>query len=199
MNFTRLDQQIRFIVEIDKLKTIYRRTYLIDNPGERRHENTAEHSWHIAVMAMVLAEYSNEPIDVARVLKMTLIHDIVEIDAGDTFAYDTQGLVDKAARECAAADRLFALLPSDQESEFRALWDEFEEHKTPEARFAVAMDRFIPQLHNYYNQGGSWKEHEITHDRVVAKNAAMGDGAEDVWKWTLALLDDAVAKGYLSK
>src|SRR5215469_16799809 len=123
MELTRLEKQIRFIVEIDKLKTIYRRTYLIN---ERRNENTAEHSWHITVMAMILAEYSNEQIDLQKVLKMTLVHDIVEIDAGDTFVYDAKGTLDKADRERAAADRIFSLLPDDQESEIRALWEEFE-------------------------------------------------------------------------
>src|SRR4051812_31121838 len=124
MEPTRLEKQIRFIVEIDKLKTIIRRTYLIN---EKRNENTAEHSWHLAVAAMVLAEHANEPVDLAKVLKMALIHDIVEIDAGDTFIYDTKGSLDKSERERAAADRLFALLPPEQGREFRALWDEFEE------------------------------------------------------------------------
>jgi len=193
----RLERQIRFIIEIDKLKTIRRRTYVID---ERRHENTAEHSWHLAMMAMVLAEYANKTIDVARAIRMTLIHDIVEIDAGDTFFYDTQALLDKTERERAAADRLFGLLPCDQAAEFRALWDEFEARETPEARFAVALDRFIPQLHNYHCRGGSWKEHSITHDRVVARNGAtMAEGAGRLWQWTQLLLDDAVEKGFLSK
>ena len=196
MEPTRLEQQIRFIVEIDKLKSVIRRTYLIN---ERRNENTAEHSWHISVMAVLLAEYSSEPIDITRVVKMTLIHDVVEIDAGDTFVYDVEGGLDKAAREQAAADRLFALLPSDQAIEFRNLWNEFEERKTAEARFAAAMDRFIPQLHNYYGEGGSWKDHAITHDRVVARNATMAEGAPELWAWTQELLKDAVAKGFLAK
>jgi putative hydrolase of HD superfamily len=196
MKNDRLEQQIRFIVEIDKLKSIYRRTYLIH---ENRNENTAEHSWHVAVMAMLLAEYSNEPVDIGRVLKMTLIHDIVEIDAGDTFVYDVQGSLDKAQREQAAADRLFALLPDDQAEEIRGLWDEFEKRETPEARFAAALDRFIPQLPNYYNGGGSWKDHSITHDLVIEHNATMNEGASVIWQWTRQLLDDAVSKGYLAK
>jgi putative hydrolase of HD superfamily len=196
MELTRLEKQIRFIVEIDKLKSVQRRTYLIN---ERRNENTAEHSWHIAVMAMILAEYSNAKIDLAKVLKMALVHDIVEIDAGDTFVYDPNGSLDKAERERNAADRLFSLLPSDQAVEFRALWDEFEARETPEARFAATMDRFIPQLHNYHTQGGSWKEHAITHDRVVARNRTMDEGATEIWQWTQRLLDDAVAKGFLTK
>jgi 5'-deoxynucleotidase YfbR-like HD superfamily hydrolase len=196
MKAERLEQQIRFIVEIDKLKSVYRRTYLIN---ERRNENTAEHSWHLAMSAMLLAEYSNEPVDVLKVIKMALIHDIVEIDAGDTFVYDLQALSDKAERERAAADRLFRLLPVDQNNELRQLWEEFESRQTPEARFAAALDRFIPQLHNYYTSGGSWRVHGITHDRVVAKNLTMREGASRLWEWTLKLLDDAVRKGFLSK
>jgi 5'-deoxynucleotidase YfbR-like HD superfamily hydrolase len=196
MKAERLEQQIRFIVEIDKLKSVYRRTYLIN---ERRNENTAEHSWHLAMSAMLLAEYSNEPVDVLKVIKMALIHDIVEIDAGDTFVYDLQALSDKAERERAAADRLFRLLPVDQNNELRQLWEEFESRQTPEARFAAALDRFIPQLHNYYTSGGSWRVHGITHDRVVAKNLTMSEGASRLWEWTLKLLDDAVRRGFLSK
>lgn len=192
----RLEQQIRFIVEIDKLKSVYRRTYLIN---ERRNENTAEHSWHLAMTAMLLAEYSNEAVDVLKVLKMALIHDIVEIDAGDTFVYDLQALSDKAERERAAADRLFRLLPDDQGQEFRRLWEEFESRESPEARFAAALDRFVPQLHNYYTSGGSWRVHGITHDRVVAKNVTMREGAARLWDWTIKLLDDAVRKGFLAK
>jgi len=193
---TRLEQQIRFIVEIDKLKTVYRRTYLIN---ENRKENTAEHSWHIAVMAMVLVEYANEPIDITRVLKMALIHDIVEIDAGDTFVYDIEAELNKAERERVAADRLFALLPEDQAIEFRQLWNEFETRSTADSRFAAALDRMIPQLHNYYTGGGSWKEHMITHDRVIAKNATMKEGATPLWEWTQKLLASAVEKGFLTK
>jgi putative hydrolase of HD superfamily len=196
MELSRLERQIQFIVELDKLKTIYRRTYLIN---DRRNENTAEHSWHIAVMAMILAEYSNTTIDLGRVLKMALIHDIVEIDAGDTFVYDSNATLDKAERECKAADRIFGLLPADQETELRSLWDEFELRETPEARFAAAMDRLIPQLHNYHTQGGSWKEHSITHDRVLARNETMNDGATVLWQWVQRLLDDAVNKGFLTK
>lgn len=196
MELARLEKQIRFIIEIDRLKTIQRRTYLIN---EHRNENTAEHSWHIAVMAMILAEYSNESIDLAKVLKMALIHDIVEIDAGDTFVYDTVGSLDKADRERVAADRIFNILPADQAGEMRALWDEFETRETAEAKFAATMDRFIPQLHNYHTEGGSWKEHAITHDRVVTRNQTMTEGSEELWEWTQKMLEDAVSKGYLTK
>ena len=192
----RLEQQIRFILEIDKLKTILRRTYLLHVD---RAENTAEHSWHLAMMAILLAEHSNEPVDVPRVVKMVLIHDIVEIDAGDTYIYDTQGALDKAEREHAAADRLFGMLPSDQGREFRTLWEEFEARQTPDAKFAGALDRFMPQLHNYHTQGRSWNEHGITADRVLERNACMAEGSASLWDLAQALVNDAVAKGFLKR
>src|SRR6266850_5166292 len=192
----RLDLQIRFILEIDKLKTIIRRTYLVNAD---RAENTAEHSWHLAIMAMLLAEHANEPVDVSRVVKMVLIHDIVEIDAGDTYFYDTVGAADKADREGAAADRLFGILPPDQAREFRDLWEEFEGRRTPEARFAAALDRFMPQLHNYHTQGRSWNEHGITVDRVLERNECIGEGSTRLWERVRALLNDAVSKGFLKK
>ena len=192
----RLEQQIRFILEIDKLKTILRRTYLLHVD---RAENTAEHSWHLAMMAILLAEHANEPVDVPRVVKMVLIHDIVEIDAGDTYIYDTQGALDKAEREHTAADRLFGMLPSDQGLEFRTLWEEFEARQTPDAKFAAALDRFMPQLHNYHTRGRSWNEHGITADRVLARNACMSEGSTSLWDLAQALLDDAVAKGFLER
>jgi putative hydrolase of HD superfamily len=190
----RLERQIRFILELDKLKTIVRRTYLVNTD---RAENTAEHSWHLAIMALLLAEYANEPVDVARVVKMVLIHDIVEIDAGDTYFYDSVAALDKADRERVAADRIFSLLPPDQTDEFRRLWEEFETGETPDARFAAALDRFIPQLHNYHTQGRSWSEHGITLDRVLERNASMANGSQKLWDWARALLDDAVTKGFL--
>jgi len=196
MDTKRFEQQINFLLEIDKLKSVLRRTYLI---AEDRHENTAEHSWHLAMMAMLLAEYANEPIEPARVIKMVLVHDIVEIDAGDTYFYDAAGTLDKAERERRAADRLFALLPEDQGRELRELWEELESGQTPESRFASALDRFIPQLHNYYTQGKSWKEHGVTAERVLERNASMAGGSTKLWEWTRALLDDAVEKGFLSR
>ena len=191
----RLNRQISFLLEIDKLKTIFRRTYLLNAD---RCENTAEHSWHLAIMAILLAEYSNEPIDLAHVVKMVLIHDLVEIDAGDTYLYDPVGAVDKVERERAAADRLFALLPPDQEKEFRAMWDEFEARVTPESRFSAALDRFMPQLHNYHTEGRTWKEHNITADRVLERNTSIAEGSVRLWEWAQALLNDAVAKGFLA-
>jgi putative hydrolase of HD superfamily len=194
MGEDRFQQQIRFILEIDKLKTILRRTYLI---YENRAENTAEHSWHLAIMAILLSEHANEPVDVARVIKMVLVHDIVEIDAGDTYFYDPLAAADKSEREHAAADRLFGILPPDQSSELRALWEEFEAGTTPDARFALALDRFMPQLHNYHTHGRSWAEHGITAERVLQKNERMSEGSSKLWECARALLDDAVVKGYL--
>jgi putative hydrolase of HD superfamily len=193
--YDRFDRQIEFILEIDKLKSIVRRTYLLNTD---RAENTAEHSWHLAIMAVLLAEHANEPVDVARVVKMVLIHDIVEIDAGDTYFYDSDAELDKHERECAAADRLFGILPSDQATELRELWEEFEAGKTAEARFALALDRFIPQLHNYHTRGRSWIEHGITVDRVLERNASIAEGSQRLWERARSLLDDAVAKGFLS-
>src|SRR5215470_14228217 len=194
MDAQRFERQIQFILEIDKLKTILRRTYLIH---QDRSENTAEHSWHLAVMAIVLAEHANEPVNVPRVVKMVLIHDIVEIDAGDTYFYDTAAALDKSQREQAAANRLFGILPLDQGQELRALWEEFEASETPDARFALALDRFMPQLHNYHTHGRSWAEHGITAERVLERNATMAEGSAKLWECARSLLDDAVAKGFL--
>lgn len=193
----RLTQQIRFIVEVDKLKEIFRQTLLSQS---RRHENDAEHSWHLCLMVMVLAEHANTPgIDVLRVLKMLLIHDIVEIDAGDTFAYDTARMADQHAREARAADRLFGLLPPDQTTAFRALWDEFEERQTPEAKFAAAIDRFQPMLQNCLTEGAAWQHHHVTSDRVIARNSPIADGAAEVWTYAARMIDDAVKAGHLAK
>ncbi|HEY2379862.1 MAG TPA: HD domain-containing protein [Terriglobia bacterium] len=194
MDSERFERQIQFILEIDKLKTILRRTYLIHAD---RAENTAEHSWHLALGAIVLAEHANEPVDVARVVKMVLVHDIVEIDAGDTYFYDAVGALDKPEREDAAAERLFGILPEDQGNELRALWQEFEAGNTPDARFALALDRFMPQLHNYYTHGRSWAEHGITADRVLERNEGMAEGSARLWQHARGLLEDAVVKGLL--
>jgi putative hydrolases of HD superfamily len=192
----RFERQIRFILEIDKLKTILRRTYLLNAD---RAENTAEHSWHLAMMAILLAEYANEPVDVARVVKMVLVHDIVEIDAGDTYFYDTAAARDKSERERSAADRIFGILPADQGMELRQLWEEFEQGESPDARFALALDRFMPQLHNYHTEGRSWAEHGITADRVLERNESMAQGSAKLWECAQSLLSDAVKKGYLPK
>lgn len=192
----RLAQQIQFVLEIDKLKTVLRQTQLTD--GSRR-ENSAEHSWHIALMAMILAEYAPGPIDVLRVMKMLLLHDLVEIDAGDTFCYDNQGNVDKGDREQQAAHRLFGLLPPDQATEFRALWEEFEARTTPDAQFAASLDRLQPVLHNQKNQGGTWQQYGITRDRVDYRLAPLQTGAPPLWSYMQLVLDDCVAAGYLQE
>ncbi len=190
----RLLQQIQFLVEIDKLKTVLRQTRLID--ADRR-ENSAEHSWHLAVAAMVLAEHANDSIDLAKVLKMVLIHDLVEIDAGDTFCYDYAGYADKALREERAAERIFGLLPQEQGREFRALWQEFEEWATPEARFAAALDRFMPVLHNLHTGGGTWTRHGITRAQVEERNSPMAEGSVTLWAYISRALDEAEAAGIL--
>ncbi len=191
----RLEKQIAFIVEIDRLKRIFRQTYLTD---ASRKENDAEHSWHLAVMALILLEHAGGPApDILRTVSMVLIHDIVEIDAGDTFCYDDAGAKDREARERRAADRLFAILPPDQAAEFRALWEEFEARRTPEARFAAALDRLQPLLHNYITGGKSWQEHGVTADRVVERNRHIAEGSEALWGYAASLIGDAVKKGYL--
>ena len=191
----RLGAQIEFLLEIGRLKSVLRQTYVLD--GSRR-ENDAEHSWHLAVMAVLLAEHAAEPVDLARVVKMVLVHDLVEIDAGDTFAYDDAGHADKAEREQRAADRIFAILPDGQAAELRALWDEFEARATPDSRFAAALDRFQPQLLNVHTQGRVWREHGVTADRVIERNRHMGQGAPALWDYAQQLIHDAVAKGYLA-
>lgn len=193
----RLDRQIRFLLEIDRLKKIERRTTLLDRS---RQENSAEHSWHITLMAVLLAEYSKEDgIDLLRVLKMLLIHDIVEIDAGDTFVYDAQGQEDKEEREEAAADRLFGLLPEDQRRELYELWQEFEARETPEARYAAALDRLQPMLHNVHTEGASWRRHGIRHHQVVEMNCTVDEGAPALWDLARGLLEAAVEKGHLRR
>ena len=194
-NDSRLAKQVEFIVEIDKLKQVVRRTWLTD---QSRQENDAEHSWHLGVMAILLLEHAQQPrLDLLRVLKMVLIHDLVEIDAGDTFAYDDAGALDKAERESAAADRVFGLLPADQAAELRTLWEEFEARQTPEAKYAAALDRFQPMLHNYRTQGKAWQEHGITADQVIARNQHIAEGSPALWEYAREFVADAVAKGYL--
>lgn len=193
----RLARQMQFIIEADKLKEVFRQTLCTQS---RRAENSAEHSWHFALMVITLAEHSNhQPLDVLRVLKMVLIHDLVEIDAGDTYAYDTKNMADQHEREARAADRIFGLLPPDQAAEFRALWDEFEERITPEAKFAAACDRFHPMLLNCLTGGERWRHHGVTYDKVIARNQHSRDGSTALWAYALRMLDDAVASGALAK
>ena len=193
---TRFEQQLQFIQEIDRLKQIFRRTYLMDSS---RHENDAEHSWHLAVMAMLLIEYATDPpIDQTRVIKMVLVHDLVEIDAGDTYLYDERAGEDKSERERRAADRIFGLLPEDQANELRALWDEFEARATPEAKFALALDRFQPLYHNYRTKGISWQQHGVTSPQVLRRLSVMQDGAPQLWEYAQRLIRKSVESGYLA-
>lgn len=191
----RLAKQIEFVVEIDRLKTVYRRSYLPSDTNRR--ENSAEHSWHVVTMAMILAEYCPDEIDLLHALEMMVIHDIVEIDAGDTGAYDSTGALDKEEREKRAAGRIFNLLPPDQAREVRELWTEFEERITPEAKYTRAVDRLIPILHNYYTQGKRWKEDGITYEQVLEVNRLIQDGSPELWRFVLAMIDECVSKGYL--
>lgn len=192
----RLRRQVGFILEVDKLKEIFRQTHCTQS---RRAENDAEHSWHLCLCVIVLAEHANTPgLDVLRVLKMVILHDLVEIDAGDTFAYDTARMVDQHAREAVAADRIFGLLPPDQAADFRALWDEFEAKATPEARFAAAVDRFQPVLLNCSTEGAAWKRHGVSADRVIARNSEIAKGSEAVWDAAADLIARAVEAGHLA-
>ena len=175
----RIKKQIEFALEIDKDKNIFRQTHLT-NHG--RNENDAEHSWHLAIMAYLLKEYSNEKIDIARVMIMCLIHDIVEIDAGDTYAYDSKGLKTQKIREDKAKERIFSLLPLDQKDEFIAIFDEFEGNKTPEAKFAHAMDNFQPLILNNSNNGSDWREHNVTGEQVYSRQMKTKEGSEKLFK-----------------
>ena len=193
---TRLDQQIAFLKEIDRLKSIERRTALIDRS---RLENSAEHSWHLAVTALVLAEHAPAGTDTLHAMRMLLVHDLVEIDAGDTFAFDLTANQDKAAREAAAADRLFALLPPDLETELRALWDEFEAGETPAARFAVALDRFAGLLQNWGGaDGGTWRQHGVTRDAVLQRMAPIRGAVPTLWPFVTHVVDEATARGFIA-
>lgn len=177
---TRIEQQMNFILEVDKLKSIVRQNYLID--GSRK-ENDADHSWHLALMCVILSEHSNEPIDVLKTMAMVLIHDIVEIDAGDTYAYDPSANETKRERELAAADRIFNLLPKEQAEYMRSLWDEFEEGETPEAKFAGTLDKIQPLLLNSRSNGKSWKEHGVTVSQVLERNKTSKDGSKVIWDY----------------
>jgi len=195
MTNDRLALQIAFTLEIDKLKGIGRQTLLADGS---RPETDAEHSWHIAIMAHLLAEHAPPGTDIGRVTAMLLVHDLVEIDAGDTFIHDEQGALDKEAREKAAADRLFGLLPPDQGMSFRALWEEFEAKRSNEAIFADALDRMQPILNNFATQGGSWRAHKVTADKVLTLVARIERGSPALGAYTRDLVAEAVRRGYLA-
>jgi putative hydrolases of HD superfamily len=191
-----LDSQLRFLLEADRLKGVLRQSRIID--GSRR-ENSAEHSWHLGLMSLVLGEYAPPGTDLCRVTAMVLVHDLVEIDAGDLFVYaGAQAQADQEEAERAAADRLFALLPGSQAAEFRALWDEFEERRTPEARFARALDRLQPMLANYQQGGGTWAQHGVTAGQVLAKVALIEDGSAELGAFARELISDSVSRGFLA-
>ena len=192
----RLDQQLRFTAEIDKMTDILRQTLLIN---KSRRENDAEHSWHIAVMAMLFLEYASEPVDVGRAVQMCVVHDIVEIEAGDTFAYDTQGNIDKADREKEAADKLFSMLPEDQGKRIRGLWEEFDAMETADAKYAACMDRIQPFFHNTLTDGHTWGNGKVKRESVEKRMAVVKEFMPEVYKWAVANMDSAVAKGWIGK
>lgn len=185
---------MQFILEIDKLKAVLRRSLLLDS---HRRENSAEHSWHLAMMALVLAEHSNESIDLLHTLKLLLVHDIVEIDAGDTYAYDSDGHAGKDERESMAAERIFGLLPVDQGEDLLNLWEEYERQETPEARFALALDRLMPMLHNFHTGGITWRENRVTIPQVEERMAPVEVASDALGRAVSAIVEQAVASGLL--
>lgn len=192
----RLEQQLKFIVEIDKVKNIFRQTYLAD--GERK-ENDTEHSWHIALMAYLLQEYSEEPVDVPKVMLMVLIHDLVEIDAGDTYAYDSEGAKTKREREVKAAERIFGILPEDQGAYLRELWDEFEEYETADAKYAHLLDNFQPLLLNDASNGKSWEEHVVQKEQIYKRNERIPETSERVWKKMQDIIQKHIDLGHVKE
>ena len=190
----RLLKDIEFIVELDKMKSILRQTSLIN---EDKREDDAQHSWHIALMTMVLNEYANEEIDEKKVIKMLLIHDLVELYAGDTFCYDEKGNEDKEERELLAADKIFGMLKEEKALHFRALWDEFEEMKTPEALFAASMDRLQPMLNNYYNGGGTWKKFGVDKESIYKRIGPVKESSDKLWEFVEYMIEDAYSRGLI--
>ena len=194
MDMERLKKQREFIVEADKVKNIFRQTYLADR---KRKENDAEHSWHLALMAVLLKEYSNEEADLSRVIPMVLIHDLVEIDAGDTYAYDAAGTATQKERENKAADRIFSMLPADQGEWLRELWDEFEAYTTPDAKFAHLLDNFQPLLLNDASNGLSWTEHQVKKSQIYRRNQHLPETSEVIWEYMKSLIDKHVELGHI--
>ncbi|WCT13983.1 HD domain-containing protein [Mucilaginibacter jinjuensis] len=194
--YEHLLKQVSFIHEIDKVKYILRKTKLFNSD---RNENDAEHSWHLAIMALILAEHANEPVDILKVVKMLLIHDVVEIDAGDIFLYDAVLNHTNTLAEQKAAERIFGLLPDEQAKEYIAIWEEFEASETPEAKFARAMDRLEPLLQNISNNGGTWKEFNVSYEQVIGKKSVIKNGSETLWKFAEKLINESVEKGILNK
>ncbi len=190
----KLSKELKFIMELDKMKSIFRQTSLVDNS---RRENDAEHSWHIAVMAMLLSKYTDEDINECKVIKMLLVHDLVEIYAGDTFCYDKLGNSDKKERENEAADKLFSILPEKEGREIRELWEEFEEMETAEALFAASMDRLQPMLQNYFSDGGTWKKFNISKKQVYERISPIKKSSKKLWQFAEHMLEDSVEKGFI--
>ena len=190
----RLQQQMKFILEVDKVKQIIRQTYLAD--GSRK-ENDAEHSWHLALMAVLLKEYANEEVDLAKVIPMVLLHDLVEIDAGDTYAYDQAGLATQRARETKAADRIFGMLPEDQGTKFRNLWEDLEAYETAEAKFAHVLDNCQPLLLNDASGGKSWKEHTVHKSQIYKRHEHTAEGSREIWEYMQQLIDKHIQLGHV--
>ncbi len=191
----RLEKQLALLIELDQLKSVLRRTRV--KSADRRLENSGEHSWHVALMAVLMQEHANAPIDIARVMKMLLIHDVVEIDAGDTFVYDVAASKEQEEKELKAAERLFGILPSDQGDELFSLWKEFEAAQSDDAKYAKALDRLIPMLLNYHNDGQSWKEHGVTREQALTINKRIEYGSVTLWDKAKELIEEATEKGWL--
>lgn len=192
----RLERQLQFVLELDKQKEIERQTYLA---SAGRREGDAEHAWHMAVMVFLLAEYANEDIDVLKAVKMALLHDVVEIDAGDTYAYDTEGNKTKKIREQKAADRIYGMLPEDQKTQLRALWEEFEAGQTPEAKFVNALDKVQPVLLNHASGGKSWQEHSIRKEQIIKRNERTPEGSRKLWEYSRSLIEENVRRGNIKE
>lgn len=192
----RLKKDIEFIVELDKMKSILRQTRLMD---KSKRENDAEHSWHISVMAMLLSEYADEDVDTFKVIKMLLVHDVVEIYAGDTFCYDEEANKDKEERELKAADKIFGILDEDKGKELRNLWNEFEKKESKEAIFAASMDRLQPFLSNYYSDGGTWKKFNVSKKDIYKRIAPLKESSKELWKFTENMIEDSFERGYIEK
>jgi putative hydrolase of HD superfamily len=195
MTTDRISQQFRYIAEVDKLKQVLRRTSPI---GAERRENSAEHSWQVVLCALLLHEHANEPVDLLRVVQMLAIHDTVEIDVGDTFHYDKHNQADLSARENAAAERIFALLPSDQHQAYLSLWREFEAQATAEARYAAAIDRAIAFVMNFNNKGGTWQSHNLTASQILERNSHIAAGSEALWSWVTETVRKGLELGYIN-
>ncbi|HCH5603573.1 TPA: HD domain-containing protein [Vibrio parahaemolyticus] len=191
----RLEKQLALLIELDNLKSVLRRTRV--KSAEGRLENSGEHSWHVALMAVLMEEHANAPVDICRVMKMLLIHDVVEIDAGDTFVYDTAATKEQAEKEIKAAERLFGMLPIDQGQELLALWQEFEAAQSDDAKYAKALDRLIPMLLNYHNNGQSWKENSVTREQALTINKRIEFGSVTLWDKAKELIEEATEKGWL--